>query len=224
LSRVLIVSDIRAHCESLELALARHSELEVVASTWDYRGVVETILHLAPNIVLLDTTSTNRRATAQQIRASCPAVKVIVLGVEEEEAEVIAWAETGMAGYVGRDDSLKDLLDVIVSAARGELRCSPRMAATILQRLGTLAAHTSAPARELDIPLTTREMDVARLIARGLSNKEIARTLSIAVPTVKNHVHNILEKLRLRSRTAIASIVGDQREVEATGGEHRRRI
>ncbi|MDQ4070995.1 MAG: response regulator transcription factor [Actinomycetota bacterium] len=217
LIRVLIVSDMRIHCESLELALAGHSDLEVVGRTSDYARVIDTILHLAPQIVLLDTTSSEGRATAKQIRASWPTVKVIVLGVEEEQAEVISWAETGMAGYVGSNDALEDLVDVIVSTARGELRCSPRMAATLLQRLGTLAVQASSSTRELDVPLTTREIDVARLIARGLSNKEIARALSIAVPTVKNHVHNILEKLRLPNRAAIASVVDDQAGLEPTG-------
>jgi DNA-binding NarL/FixJ family response regulator len=148
-------------------------------------------------VVLVDL-ATEGLTVARALRLEAPEARLVALAIREVETEVIAWAEAGMAGYVSRQASLADLSATIRRAAVGELVCPPKITADLVRRLSDMAAHR--PATGGLAQLTTRELDVVRLIGRGLSNKEIARELSIAVPTVKNHVHNVLEKLQVRRR------------------------
>ena len=116
---------------------------------------------------------------------------------------MIACAEAGASGYVPRDGTVDDLETVVESVARGEIECSPRIAASLLRRVGALAAELRGPSPNSS--LTAREQEVAELLDQGLTNKEIAQQLSIAVPTVKNHVHRILDKLHVHRRTEAAA-------------------
>jgi two-component system nitrate/nitrite response regulator NarL len=116
---------------------------------------------------------------------------------------VIAYAEAGVVGYVTRHASLAELKDAVERAAAGETNLSSRMALTILRHIARLATQHGNPA--LVPQLTSRELEVAELIDEGLSNKEIARRLRIEVPTVKNHVHSILKKLRVTRRSEAAA-------------------
>ncbi len=123
---------------------------------------------------------------------------VVGIAVRETESEILAAVEAGVAGYALQEHSLDELVRVIQSVIRDEAICSPRMAACMMHRLSHLASE-----RRHDGPagrLTVRERQVASLVASGMTNKEIARRLSIQLSTVKNHVHNILEKLQLRRR------------------------
>jgi len=109
---------------------------------------------------------------------------------------VLLCAEAGAAGYVPCDGTIDNLVDTIHSVARGELLCSPRIAATLFRAL-----HVRVPKPDADrlaLTLTAREREIAPLIDRGLSNKEIAAHLRIEAATVKNHVHNLLESFRSR--------------------------
>jgi DNA-binding NarL/FixJ family response regulator len=120
----------------------------------------------------------------------------------DSEESVLAFAEAGIAGYVPREGSVQDLVDAVERAVRGELQCSPQLAGAIIRRLAWRAAAGSDFPRG---PLTARETEIVRLIDQGLSNKEIAVRLGIEVATVKNHVHNLLEKLRVRRRAEAAA-------------------
>jgi DNA-binding NarL/FixJ family response regulator len=122
----------------------------------------------------------------------------VALALPEAEADVIACAEAGASGYVPREGTLDDVEAVIESVARGEALCSPRIAATLLRRIAATAAERQPAPSEMR--LTSREMEIIDLIDEGLSNKEIAQRLCIAVPTVKNHVHSILDKLHVHRR------------------------
>src|SRR5262249_10913963 len=135
-----------------------------------------------------------------------PQVRVIGFGVEEIEGEILACAEAGLAGYVPCDASLDDLVVRVESVLRGELLCTPRMAATLFHRLETQAGNGRGEPQA--VALTAREREVLRLIDGGLSNKEIAVRLRIEVSTVKNHVHKVLEKLNVTSRAQAAARLG----------------
>jgi DNA-binding NarL/FixJ family response regulator len=121
------------------------------------------------------------------------------------EDQVVACAEAGIAGYVDRDASLRDLVATVRSVARGELLCSPRIAARLMRRVAELADQPRPP--QTPAHLTRREREVVALIDEGLSNKEIAQRLNIELPTVKHHVHNVIEKLGVRSRLQAAAHV-----------------
>ena len=110
-----------------------------------------------------------------------------------------------MSGYVTRDSSLNELSAAVLGVADGGPLCSPRMVATFLRRIAVLSSEQQADSAEA--ALTTREVEIVRLIERGLSNKQIAHELCIELPTVKNHVHHILEKLNVSGRTEAAALL-----------------
>jgi two-component system, NarL family, nitrate/nitrite response regulator NarL len=129
------------------------------------------------------------------VRDALPASRTVVFAVDEVEEDLLACAEVGVAGFVGRDASVEELLDAVASAQRGELHCPPRLASLMFHRLTALVGGGTDR-----LSLTSRQIQIVRLIEAGLSNKEIARQLSIEVSTVKNHVHNVLGKLRVNHR------------------------
>jgi two-component system, NarL family, nitrate/nitrite response regulator NarL len=153
-------------------------------------------------------------ALPHAISAAQMPVKVVAFSVADTEDEVCECAEAGIAGYVARNGSKEDLITAVENAVRGEVLCSPRVAASLFRRL---AAHVqTSRQRPPEAPLTGREQDIITLIDTGLSNKEIARQLKISLPTVKNHVHNILEKLQVRRRGAAAALLREAALARAT--------
>ncbi|MEA2588615.1 MAG: hypothetical protein QOH66_1542 [Actinomycetota bacterium] len=204
--RVFITHAIRLYREGLEQLLDKEVALKVVGSSGSPEEAIVRIGELSPDVAVLDVGMAQGLAMARALRATNRAIKTVALAVAEVESEVTAWAEAGMSGYVTREGSLRDLVETIERAWQGEILCPPRIAATLLDRLATLA--NSKWQTRPDFKLTLREVEVAQLLGEGLSNLEIARRLSIALPTVKNHVHNILEKLKVRSRRDAVALLG----------------
>jgi two-component system nitrate/nitrite response regulator NarL len=200
---VLIVVDIPLYREGLARALAQGSRVSVVSTAANAQEAINRIAETQPDVVLLDVAATDGLVALRSIVEATPEAKVVALALPETEADVIAYAEAGAWGYVPRDGTLADLRAVIESVARGEVVCSPRIAAGLLRRIADLAAEREPPPPELR--LTSREIEIVELIGQGLSNKEIAQRLSIALPTVKNHVHSILDKLHVHRRTEAAA-------------------
>ncbi|HEV2875602.1 MAG TPA: response regulator transcription factor [Thermoleophilaceae bacterium] len=203
---MLIVTDIRLYREGLAHILRRERGVQV-AATASASEALAAVTETRPSVALVDMATEGALDTIRDLARSVPDLRIVALAVPETEGEVIACAEAGISGLVNRDASLDDLVDAIDSAARGEMLCSPRVAASLLRRVRTLAAERSAtPA---DLHLTAREVQILRLIEQGLSNKEIAQRLCIQVATVKHHVHNLLEKLGARRRgEAVARMRG----------------
>jgi DNA-binding NarL/FixJ family response regulator len=141
------------------------------------------------------------------------AAKVLAFAVEEMTSDIFDCAEAGAAGYVTADASMDELVDAIERIGRGELVCSPRVAAQLFGRISERPARQTMDALHSKW-LTSRERQVLDGIRRGHSNKEIAQSLHIAEPTVKNHVHHLLEKLEVTTRAqaaARASLTGGRR-------------
>jgi len=131
------------------------------------------------------------------------------LGISESRESVLNYVESGAAGYVLKESSLDDLLTTIRSVYNGQALISPEIAATLIQRVSELAqafARTGVNPPE-SLSLTQRELEVAELLSENLSNQEISERLVIEVGTVKNHVHNILNKLGLSSREDAANLI-----------------
>jgi two-component system, NarL family, nitrate/nitrite response regulator NarL len=203
--RVLIVADIRLFREGLDEVLGREERLEVVAAVADPLAAIAVLEHEEVGIVLLGMTAGDRTHAMTAIGRAHPQARVVALAVEESADDVVPLAEMGIAGYVPRDASLGDLVDTIECVSGGGMPCSPGVAAALARRLSVLSADARPPAG--DERLTAREVQVLRLIGEGLSNKEIATRLCIEVPTVKNHVHNVLEKLHVNRRAeAVAAV------------------
>lgn len=128
--------------------------------------------------------------------------KLVALGIPETERDVVTYAEAGVSTYLAREGSLDELGSIVTAAARGEAVSPPRIVGALVERIAKL----SEISREI-ATLTPRERQVLRLLDEGLSNKEIAGRLCIEPATVKNHVHRILKKLNVSSRTdAVAAL------------------
>jgi two-component system nitrate/nitrite response regulator NarL len=212
--RVLVVAGTRLYREGLTTYLASAPALSVVGSAGNASDAIERVRELLPDIVLLDVALTGDVADLRAIVAAEPGTCVVAFGIVESEAAVIACAEAGVAGYVGREASMAQLVEVLEGARRSELVCSPRVAGTLLRRVGALARERE-PGDESRERLTSRETQIVALVDEGLSNKEIARRLGIELSTVKNHVHNIIEKLHVSGRSEAAARVRSLRRVAA---------
>jgi len=162
---------------------------------------LQKIRNLAPNVVLLDMAGHDCLVIPRRLHAILPALRIVAIGITQLETRIIACVEAGICGYVAPSGTIEDLVGVLLRALTGEVICSPRVAALLFERLATLAADR-LPSSAVG-QLTRREQQIAGLIALGLQNKEIARHLCLGHTTVKNHVHNILQKLNLQRRNEI---------------------
>jgi two-component system nitrate/nitrite response regulator NarL len=206
--RVLIVADVRFYRDGLAETIPRDGRLCVIGTAAGRDEALERAAALRPDIVLLDTATPGALALTREVAERMPATKVVAIALAETEHDVLEWAEAGVAGYVPRDASIADLVAAVEGTARGELRCSTRVAAGLLRRLGALALTAgSAPGGGRPVQLTPRERDIADLLEQGMSNKDIARRLGIGVATAKTHVHHILEKLQVHQRAQAAAWV-----------------
>lgn len=137
-----------------------------------------------------------------------PLTKVLALGLSENDRkDVLRYIEAGAVGYILKDSSLDEFLRTIRLAQKGEARVSPQMAGVMMERLSNLARLFARVEHTMDgdVRLTSRELEVLQCIGQGLTNQEIAARLVVEVGTIKNHVHNILEKLNVSSRDEAAS-------------------
>jgi two-component system, NarL family, nitrate/nitrite response regulator NarL len=196
--RVLLVSDLRFYREGLQRALSQEPDLEVAGSAASADTALGLVMATGADLVLLDLGVPGGIALVRAIRRGAPGVRVVALGIAETGSAIMPWAEAGIAGYVPRESSLTQLVSTVRSIVDGQSPCAPHVAAALLQRVAMLAG--SWPTSREPVSLTAREVEIVGLIERGLTNGEIARTLSIALPTVKNHVHNVLTKLDVQHR------------------------
>jgi two-component system nitrate/nitrite response regulator NarL len=186
--------------------LGQQSGFTVVGVRSDRREGLIDVHTLSPDVAVIDMAPAESHATVHDIQRMAPSVRVIAIGVPEVEQDILRCAEAGVAGYVCREASLDDLICVVQNAMRASLHCSPEIAWSLMRRVAALSADRQRPAEQMR--LTVRESEIVALIEHGLSNKEIAGHLGIEVATVKNHVHNLLEKLNVHRRTQIARVAG----------------
>ncbi len=196
-----------AHAEPISIV---HSAAVLDQRTWD------TVVARRPDLLILEFGLCRCHGPVQSGKGMCASllgVRTIVIGVPDKEEDILACIEgVGAAGYLSLDATLEDLIQNIRAVMKGETLCSPRVASLTFERVSVLARQVDAAqtSTQVGMGLTRREAEIVRLIEDGLSNKEIAVRLHIEVSTVKNHVHNILEKLQLHNRHSAVSYIKEQ--------------
>jgi DNA-binding NarL/FixJ family response regulator len=191
--RVAVIAHVRLHRDGVAALLHADGRIRVAATA---HTAGDARLDAEVDVVVLDTAAEDGVMLVR--RWAGAGRPLVAIGIPRVEEHVLAFAETGVLGFVEWDAPVGELADCIEAAARGEASCPPRVATTLLRRI---AAPAPRPAPRLEpTALTAREQQIVELIAEGLSNKEIGRRLYIEVATVKNHVHNILEKLQVSRR------------------------
>jgi DNA-binding NarL/FixJ family response regulator len=197
--RIFIADDNRLLREGLASMLAEIEDMTVVGMASSVSQAIDQIKKVIPEVALVDIGMPDKDGldVTQTLHNDLPAVKVIILGMPDLTDEIMSCIEAGAAGYVLKEASFEYLVESIRSVQRGESFCSPRMAASLFSRIAELAGERIP---ESSVNLTMREIEIINKIADGLSNKEIAAQLYIEEQTVKNHVHNILDKLQLHNR------------------------
>lgn len=198
--RVLLVSDVRVYRDAVTRCCHRHPWVRIVAAVGHHDGALALAREHQPDIALIDMRTPESLGLAHALAERVPAVKMVGLGLAETEDNVLAYAEAGFAGYVPQETPLEELVVVLQGIARGEVRYSRSVTTTLLHRLASAAGPLGSA-----VQLTPRETEIVRLIDDGRSNREIAHCLAIELATVKNHVHNLLEKLRVHRRGEAAA-------------------
>jgi two-component system, NarL family, nitrate/nitrite response regulator NarL len=204
---LVLIAPVRLYREGLAALFVGRSGFEVAAAVGREDGLAE-VQARNPSVVLIALGQGAGAPLVREIVATAPGTRVVMLGISDDDPEVLPLAEAGVAGYATTEASGDEIVSIVESVSRGEMPCSPRLAATLLRRVATLAQE-QRPSSALG-SLTARERQIVELLGDGLSNKEIANGLQIEVATVKNHVHNILEKLNVTRRAEAAALARER--------------
>jgi DNA-binding NarL/FixJ family response regulator len=203
LATVYVISEVRLFREGLTGMLRRDGMLAIIGHGCYASGFAE-IPELRPEIVLLEYDGSECRVFCRELHTIVPDLRLVAVAVGKHEADVMACAEAGISGFVGREASVDEVVDAVRASLAGEIHCSPRLSGLLFARLANLSRGSVE--ETVGTSLTPREREIADLVARGLSNKEIAIRLRVSPATIKNHVHNILQKLRLQRRGEVTGL------------------
>jgi two-component system NarL family response regulator len=204
---ILLIEDNRLLREGIEAMLNEQPDLTVVGTAPGGDAVLEVLRDTTPQLILLDAALGEQDSfrLLATVRMAAPEVRVIVMDLIPEPQDIVEFVEAGCAGFLLKDATVEDFLATIRSVARGVRVLPPALAGTIFTHVARNAARRDPAAVRDAVTMTPREQEVVALIGEGLSNKEIAERMQIALHTVKSHVHNVLEKLALRTRLQVAA-------------------
>ena len=198
--RVLVVDDQELFRRGMVMLLSVEDDIEVSAEASDGEEAARLAARTVPDVVLMDVRMPRRSGTeaCRAVKEVAPTAKIIMLTASDEEADLYEAIRNGASGYLLKDTSIDQVAQAVRLVADGQSLISPAMAAKLLDEFKAISTVSRT---EVAAPrLTDRELEVLRLVAQGLNNREIASRLFITENTVKNHVRNILEKLQMHSR------------------------
>ena len=197
--RVVVADDHPLFLEGVVSSLRSAGDFEVVAQATDAAGALRLTREHVPDLALLDVSMPGGGLqAARDIATACPATRIVMLTVSEDEDDLMAALKAGAAGYILKGVAARELAAVLRSVAAGEVYVAPSLASRMLREMSR-----PRPTNPLD-ELTAREREVLELVATGLSNYEIGRRLGLAEKTVKHYMTNVLTKLQVRSRVEAA--------------------
>ena len=212
---VALIEDNRLLREGIATLLAQSGDFQVVAATPS--GDPALLRQSRPQVVLLDVGlwDDDSLKVAARVKAESPESRVIVMDILAAHEDLIDYVNAGVSGFILKDATFDELAETIRSVAAGKRVLPPQLTATLLEQIARDAVTRSRAAAFESVRMTQREREVIALIGEGLSNKEIAARLGIAVHTVKSHVRNVMEKLALHSRLQIAAYALQQDDERA---------
>ena len=202
--RVVVVDDQELFRRGLTMLLAVEEDIDVVGEAGDGVAATELAATTVPDVILMDVRMPKRSGieACLSIKEAAPTARIIMLTVSDEEADLYDAVKNGASGYLLKDSSIDEVAQAIRVVADGQSLISPSMAIKLLDEFKQMSRSDR---QQVPSPrLTDRELEVLKLVAQGLNNREIAKRLFISENTVKNHVRNILEKLQLHSRMEAA--------------------
>jgi two-component system NarL family response regulator len=197
---VAVVDDQELFRRGLTMLLAVEDDIEVVGEAGDGVAATELAASAVPDVILMDVRMPKRSGieACVAIKEVAPTAQIIMLTVSDEEADLYDAVKNGASGYLLKDSSIDEVAQAVRVVADGQSLISPSMAIKLLDEFKQMSRSDR---QQVPTPrLTDRELEVLKLVAQGLNNREIAKRLFISENTVKNHVRNILEKLQLHSR------------------------
>jgi two-component system, NarL family, nitrate/nitrite response regulator NarL len=205
--RISVLTPVRLVGEGIAASLAACAPAFQVVTARDFAALRALADGLAPpELVIVDVTRRTALPEVRAFHAEYPDLPLLALGLREREAEIVEHGRAGFVAYIRRDEGVEELCGKVRDAVAGRLRCPPEISAAIMR--GLFRAAPPPAACDLSC-LTRREGDVARLVSRGLANKEIARHFGLSESTVKHHVHAILAKLGLARRANLMRSMRD---------------
>jgi len=208
--RILIADDHTLFRHGLRRILSDYDDLFVVAEAADGGEAVVLVERLQPDVVLMDVRMPGLSGpeATHRIRTAHPNTQVIMLTVSDRDEDLFASVKAGARGYLLKNAETAELIEAIRRVHAGEAVIAPPLAVRLLEEFGALAEQATATSESVEPAvdkLTEREVEVLRLVAQGLGNKEIADRLNLSEHTVKSHLRHILDKLHLRSRAHAAA-------------------
>jgi DNA-binding NarL/FixJ family response regulator len=193
-------------------------DIELVGQASDGTEAVEKAAESLPDVVLMDIRMprSNGIEACRAMKEAAPSAKIVILTISDEEEDLFEAIRAGASGYLLKDIPLDEVADTVRAVYGGQSLINPSMAGKLLTEFATLARRDGEErAQELPAPrLTDREMQVLKLVARGMNNRDIAKELFISENTVKNHVRNILEKLQIHSRMEAVMVAVREKLIE----------
>lgn len=200
--RVLVVDDHALFRRGLQMVLQQEPDIDVIGEAGDGSEAVAMAAAETPDIVLMDVRMPRRSGieACTAIKDTVPSAKIIMLTISDEEADLYEAIKAGAMGYLLKEISIEEVASAIRAVYGGQSLISPAMASKLLTEFATMIKKGDERPQVPSPRLTDREMEVLRLVARGMNNRDIAKELFISENTVKNHIRNILEKLQLHSR------------------------
>jgi DNA-binding NarL/FixJ family response regulator len=217
--RVLIADDHALFRRGLEMVLEEEDDIDLVGQASDGTEAVSVAGEALPDIVLMDIRMPKISGieACRAIKEVAPSAKIVMLTISDEEEDLFEAIRAGASGYLLKDIPLDEVAEAVRSVHGGQSLINPSMAGKLLSEFATLAKRDAEEERVQPVAapkLTDREMEVLKLVARGMNNRDIAKELFISENTVKNHVRNILEKLQIHSRMEAVMIAVRQKLIE----------